>query len=120
VTRSQYSIWKERKPIAAALKPEHRAEDVEAAVAELDAFDQGPWSYKYPAIAQSWRRKREAVILFSFFPAEVREIISTTNAIESLNASVRKAMRSKGHFLSDQAATRLIWPQEFFKASRST
>jgi len=105
----QFASWKERKPIAAALKPVYRAETAEAAAAELEAFAQGPWGRKYPAIAQSWRRNWEAVIPFFVFPAEVRKIIYTTNAIESLNASVRKAVRNKGHFPSDQAATKLIW-----------
>jgi putative transposase len=105
----QFASWKERKPIAAALKPVYRAESAEAAAAELEAFAQGPWGRKYPAIAQSWRRNWEAVIPFFVFPAEVRKIIYTTNAIESLNASVRKAVRNKGHFPNDQAATKLIW-----------
>src|SRR5688572_15176912 len=105
----QFSSWKERKTIAAALKPIYRADNAEAATRELQAFDEGPWGRKYPAIAQSWRRNWEAVIPFFAFPAEVRKIIYTTNAIESLNASVRKAIRNKGHFPSDQAATKLIW-----------
>jgi putative transposase len=105
----QFASWKERKPIAAALKPVYRAANAAAAAAELEAFDQGPWGRKYPTIAQSWRRNWEAVIPFFVFPAEVRKIIYTTNAIESLNASIRKAVRNKGHFPSDQAATKLIW-----------
>jgi putative transposase len=105
----QFASWKERKPIAAALKPIYRAENADAAERELQAFDQGIWGRKYPTIAQSWRRNWEAVIPFFVFPEEVRKIIYTTNAIESLNASVRKAVRNKGHFPSDQAATKLIW-----------
>ena len=105
----QFASWKERKAIAAALKPIYRADHAEAAQQALDAFDEGPWGRKYPAIAQSWRRNWEAVIPFFAFPSEVRTIIYTTNAIESLNASVRKAIRNKGHFPSDQAATKLIW-----------
>lgn len=105
----QFASWKERKAIAGALKPIYRAADAEAAAAELDAFDQSEWGRKYPAIAQSWRRNWEAVIPFFAFPGEVRKIIYTTNAIESLNASVRKAIRNKGHFPNDQAATKMIW-----------
>jgi putative transposase len=105
----QFASWKERKAIASALKPIYRAPSAEAAATELEAFDQSPWGRKYPAIAHSWRRNWEAVIPFFAFPAEVRKIIYTTNAIESLNASVRKAIRNKGHFPSDQAATKLIW-----------
>ncbi len=80
-----------------------------AALQQLDAFDLGSWGRKYPAIAQSWRRNWEAVMPFFVFPAEVRKIIYTTNAIESLNASVRKSVRNKEHFPSDQAATNVIW-----------
>jgi putative transposase len=105
----KFASWKERKLIAAALKPIYRAADAEAAERELQAFDEGVWGQKYPAIAQSWRRNWAAVIPFFAFPAEVRKIIYTTNAIESLNASVRRAVRNKGHFPSDQAATKLIW-----------
>jgi putative transposase len=104
----QFASWKERKAIAAALKPIYRADNAEAAARELEAFDQGPWGQKYPVIAQSWRRNWEAVIPFFAFPADVRQMIYTTNAIESLNASVRKAIRNKGHFPNDQAATKLI------------
>ena len=105
----QFASWKERKVIAATLKPIYRADHADAAAQQLDAFDQSPWGRKYPTIAQSWRRNWEAVIPFFAFPPEVRTIIYTTNAIESLNASVRKAVRNKGHFPSDQAATKLIW-----------
>ena len=104
-----FASWKERKISAAALKPIYRAECAEAAASALSAFEAGPWGRKYPAIAQSWRRNWDAVIPFFAFPEEVRKIIYTTNAIESLNASVRKAVRNKGHFPSDQAATKLIW-----------
>lgn len=91
------------------MKPIYQARDACAAEAELNAFDEGVWGRKYPAIAQSWRRNWTQVIPFFAFSAEVRKIIYTTNAIESLNASVRKAVRNKGHFPSDQAAMKLIW-----------
>jgi putative transposase len=105
----QFASWKERKAIVAALKPIYRSPHAAGAAGALEEFDQGPWGRKYPAIAQSWRRHWEAVIPFFAFAPEVRKIIYTTNAIESLNASVRKAVRNKGHFPSDQAATKLIW-----------
>jgi putative transposase len=105
----QFASWKERKPIVSAMKPIYQAANAEAALEQLDRFDQSDWGRKYPAIAQSWRRNWEAVIPFFVFSPEVRKIIYTTNAIESLNASVRKAVRNKGHFPSDQAATKLIW-----------
>ena len=73
------------------------------------AFDAGPWGIKYPAIAQSWRRNWEQVIPFFAFPVAVRRIIYTTNAIESLNAKLRRAVRTRGHFPTDEAATKLLY-----------
>jgi putative transposase len=104
-----FASWKERKQLAAALKMIYRAETAEAAAAQLEEFEQGPWGQKYPTIAQSWRRKWEQVIPFFSFAPEIRKIIYTTNAIESLHSQVRKSVRSHGHFPSDQAATKLIW-----------
>jgi len=106
---TSYASWKERKALAAALKPIYRATTLQAAVAALDEFEAGPWGLKYPAIAQSWRRNWEQVIPFFAFPTDVRRIIYTTNAIESLNANVRKAVRVRGHFPNDEAATKLIY-----------
>ena len=105
----QFASWKERKAIAAGLKPIYGAPDPAAARAALEAFDEGPWGRKYPAIAQSWRRNWEHVIPFFAFTPDVRRVIYTTNAIESLNSEVRKAVRNKGHFPNDEAATKLIW-----------
>jgi putative transposase len=105
----QFASWKERKPVAAALKPIYRAESALAARERLEEFDAGPWGRKYPAIAQSWRRNWEQVTPFFAYAPEVRRIIYTTNAIESLHSQVRKSVRSRGHFPSDEAATKLIW-----------
>jgi putative transposase len=105
----QFVGWKERKLISAALKPIYQAESAAAARDRLEDFDRGPWGQKYPAIAQSWRRNWEQVIPFFAFAPELRKIIYTTNAIESLNAEVRKAVRIRGHFPSEEAATKLIW-----------
>jgi putative transposase len=105
----QFASWKERKPIAAALKPIYRAETAELARARLEDFDASAWGRKYPAIAASWRRNWEQVIPFFAFAHEIRRMIYTTNAIESLHSQVRKAVRGRGHFPSDQAATKLIW-----------
>jgi len=105
----QFASWKERKAVAAALKPVYRAENSERARERLEEFASGPWGQKYPAIVQSWRRNWEQVIPFFAYPDEVRRIIYTTNAIESLHSQVRKAVRGRGHFPSDEAATKLIW-----------
>lgn len=105
----QFASWKERKLIGAALRPIYQAESAAAARERLEDFDSGPWGRKYPAIAQSWRRNWEQVIPFFAFAPELRKIIYTTNAIESLNAEVRKAVRIRGHFPSEEAATKLIY-----------
>jgi putative transposase len=104
-----FASWKERRLIAAALKPIYQAESAEIARERLEEFDRGPLGRKYPAIAQSWRRNWEHVIPFFAFAREVRKILYTTNAIESLNGQVRKAVRVRGHFPSEEAATKLIW-----------
>jgi transposase-like protein len=64
---------------------------------------------KYPTVAQSWRRNWEQVIPFFAFAPEVRKIIYTTNAIESLDSQVRKSIRNKGRFSSDESVLKLIW-----------
>jgi putative transposase len=79
-----FASWKERKAVASALKAAYRAESAEAAQAALEGFDQGPWGRKYPSIVSSWRRNWEQVIPFLTYPPEVRRIMYTTNAIESL------------------------------------
>ena len=101
--------WKDRKAVAAALKEIYRARNAEAGQAALDAFDAGPWGRKYPVIAQSWRRNWAEVIPFYAFPDEVRRIIYTTNTIEAVNAKLRRAVRARGHFPTDDAALKLLF-----------
>ena len=83
-----FVTWKDRKPLAAALKAIYRASD---------------------AIVQSWRRAWKEVIPFFAFPKAVRKIIYTTNAIEALNSKLRRAIRARGHFPNDEAATKLLY-----------
>jgi putative transposase len=101
--------YKDRKPIAAALKGIYRAIDAQAAEVALSAFEAMPWGQKYPAIGQSWRRAWNEVIPFYAFPAEVRRILYTTNAIEALNSKLRRAVRARGHFPTDEAAMKLLF-----------
>ena len=75
----------------------------------LEAFEEGAWGRKYAAIGQIWRRQWEQIIPFFAFAPAVRKIIYTTNAIEALNAKLRRAVRARGHFPSDEAATKLIF-----------
>jgi putative transposase len=104
-----YANWKDRRALAAALKPIYSAPSAEAALAELEAFEQGPWGHKHPTVAAAWRRAWDRIIPFFAFPPEVRKIIYTTNAIESINARLRKIIKTRGHFPSDDAANKLIW-----------
>ena len=104
-----YASWKERKTLAAAIRPIYTAANAEAALAELDAFEQGPWGQKFPTVVAAWRRAWSHVIPFFAFPPPIRRVIYTTNAIESINARLRKIIKTRGHFPSDDAATKLIW-----------
>jgi len=104
-----YAGWKDRSALAAALKQVYTAVNAEVAEKELEAFAQGAWGKKFPTIAPSWRRAWEQVIPFLAFPPEVRRVLYTTNALESVNARVRKIIKTRGHFPNDAAATKLIW-----------
>lgn len=124
-----FASWKDRKAIAQSLRSVYRAENAEAGLAALEAFEEGPWGRKYPAIAQSWRRHWEQVIPFFAFSEPIRRIIYTTNAIEALNSKLRRAVRTRGHFPGDEAAMKLLYlvlnhaaeewkrpPREWFEA----
>jgi putative transposase len=101
--------WKDRRAVAAALKEIYRAVDPTAAEAALTAFEDGPWGRKYAAIGPSWRRAWTEVVPFYAFPAEVRRMLYTTNAIEALNAKLRSAVRTRGYFPTDEAALKLLY-----------
>lgn len=104
-----YCGWKERAAVAAALKLIYHAESAAVAAQRLEEFEAGQWGKKYPTIAASWRRAWEQVIPFFAYPADVRRIIYTTNAIESVNMQLRKIIKTRGHFPSDEAATKLLY-----------
>jgi putative transposase len=101
--------YKDRRTVAAALKDIYRAVDAAAAEAALTAFEEGVWGRRYPAIGQSWRRAWGEVIPFFAFPGDVRRILYTTNAIEALNSKLRRAVRARGHFPTDEAAMKLLF-----------
>lgn len=104
-----YAGWKDRKPVAQALRPIYTAVSEAAATEELDAFAKGPWGLKYPSIVQSWTRAWEHVTPFFVFPPDIRRVIYTTNAIESLNMQLRKIIKTRGHFPNDESAIKLLW-----------
>ncbi|MDN7798606.1 transposase, partial [Burkholderia vietnamiensis] len=81
----------------------------EAARQALQDFADGPWGAKYPTIVQSWQRAWEHVAPFYVFPPEIRRVVYTTNAIESLNMQLRKIIKTRGHFPNDEAAIKLLW-----------
>jgi putative transposase len=125
----EFVSWKDRKAVVPALRAIYRAKDAEAGRQALDDFDAGAWGRRYPAIAQSWRRNWQHVVPFFAFPEGVRRIIYTTNAIEALNSKLRRAVRTRGHFPTDDAAMKLLYlvlnqaseawkrpPREWFEA----
>jgi transposase-like protein len=104
-----YASWKERKALAAALRPIYTAPTAEAAGAALDAFERSSWGARFPTVAAAWRRAWLHVIPFFAFAPEIRRVIYTTNALESVHARLRKIIKTRGHFPSDDAATKLLW-----------
>jgi len=100
--------WKDRKLIMPDLKAIYRAPTAEAALAELDGFE-AKWDKRYPAIGQAWRRAWEHVVPFFAFPPAIRKMIYTTNAVESLNRSLRKIIKTRGSFPTDEAALKLLF-----------
>jgi len=105
----EFANWKERKPLAAALRPIYTAATAEAAGVALDAFERGPWGVRFPTVVAAGRRTWTHVIPFFAFPPAVRRVIYTTNALESLHGQLRKIIKTRGHFPNDDAATKLIW-----------
>ena len=101
--------WKDRKDLARELKTIYSALDDKAAEAALETFENSTWGRKLPAIGQMWRRAWQEVIPFFAFPKDVRRIIYTTNAIEALNSKLRRAVRARGHFPTDEAAMKLLF-----------
>src|SRR5499427_6036686 len=100
--------WKDRKLIMPDLKAIYRAETAETAAAELEAFE-ARWGKRYPAIGQAWRRAWEYVVPLFAFPPAIRKVIYTTNAVESLHRSLRKIIKTRGSFPTDEAALKLLF-----------
>lgn len=105
----RFLSYADRKKVAAALRPIYTAPTDEAARLELDAFAASTWGKRYPAAVATWKNAWERFIPFLAFPPELRKIIYTTNAIESLNNQLRKIIKNRGHFPSDDAAIKLLW-----------
>ena len=101
--------YKDRKRIASALRTIYRADTVAAAAAALRAFAASPDGHRYPTIAPLWTRQWEAITPAFAYPPPIRRILTTTNAIESLHMQLRKILKTRGHFPSDEAATKLLY-----------
>nr|WP_245934551.1 IS256 family transposase [Arthrobacter psychrolactophilus] len=105
----KFVAYGDRKKVAAAMRPVYTAPSADAARVELDAFTGSELGRKYPAAVSVWERSWERFIPFLAFPAAVRRIIYTTNAIESLNYQLRKIIKNRGHFPNDAAVVKLLW-----------
>jgi putative transposase len=103
-----YVGWKERKAVAADLRAIYRAVTVAEAEQALEAFE-AKWDRKYPSISKSWRTHWPELITFLKYPAEIRKAIYTTNAIESLNRSLRKISKNRGVFPNQESLLKLYW-----------
>jgi putative transposase len=103
-----YVNWKERKQVAADLKPIYRAVTVAEAEMNLESFI-ATWGHKYKAIGKLWKENWERVIPFFAFPEEVRKVIYTTNAVEALHRGLRKIIKNRGSFPSEEAALKLLY-----------
>ena len=104
-----YCSWQDRKLVAHELKAIYREVNAEAAEQALSRFEASRWGQRYPPIVASWRRNWERVIPFFAYPLDVRRVLYTTNAIESLNMQLRKVTKNRGHFPNDEAATKLLY-----------
>jgi putative transposase len=103
-----YVGWKQRKEVAADLQTVYRAATREEAELRLEEFA-GKWDVQFPTISRSWRANWERVTPFFAYPADIRKVIYTTNAVESVNMSLRKIIKNRGSFPSDEAALKLLY-----------
>jgi putative transposase len=104
----RYVNYRDKKKVTTALRPIYTAANADAALEELERFD-SEWGARYPATVQAWRAAWEHVIPFLALPDELRRAVYTTNTIEGLHRQIRKAIKTRGHFPDEQAATKLIY-----------
>jgi putative transposase len=103
-----YTNWKQRKLVAADLRKIYQAATASEAKEQLDAFAD-KWDAVYPVVSQTWRRHWDRITPFFAYPAEIRKVIYTTNAVESLNMSLRKIIKMRGSFPNEEAALKLLY-----------
>jgi putative transposase len=104
----RYVNWKEARAVIADLKLIYRAATRAEAEQQLEAFA-AKWDAKYRSVSQLWRRHWEQIVPFFAFPAEIRKVIYTTNAVESLNMTLRKIIKTRGSFPNEEAAMKLLY-----------
>lgn len=104
----KYVSWKERKQVARDLRAIYSAPSAEAALEALDAFA-AKWDARFPSISRSWRDRWQHVIPFFSYPPEIRTVIYTTNAIESIQAQLRKVTRKRGAFPNPESVRKVIF-----------
>jgi transposase-like protein len=104
----RYVNYRDKKKVATALKPIYNAPNADAALTEMDHFET-EWGDRYPATVKAWRDAWENVTPFLSLPQALRKAVYTTNTIEGLNRQIRKAIKTRGHFPDQQAATKLIY-----------
>lgn len=104
-----YAGWQDRKKLGSALRLIYSAPDAASGQQALQAFAKSAWGVKYPMITTAWHNAWDEVIPFFAFPSDIRRIIYTTNAIESVNSQLRKIVKTRGHFPTDDAAINQLW-----------
>lgn len=103
-----YVSWKQRREMAGDLRSIYTSVSVQEATGNLETFA-GKWDRTHPAVSQIWKRNWDQIIPFFAFPTEIRKIIYTTNAVESLNMTLRKVIKTRGSFPSEEAALKLLY-----------
>ena len=104
----RYVNWKERKAVAQDLRAIYTAATAEAAADALEAFEE-KWDERFPTISRSWRTRWEHLTPFFAYPPEIRNVIYTTNAIESMQASLRKVTRKRGSFPTEESVRKVLY-----------
>jgi putative transposase len=104
----RYVNYRDLKKVASALRPIYTAPNADQAMVELERFDT-EWGKRYPATVRAWHDAWEHVIPFLSLPDDLRKAVYTTNTIEGLHRQIRKAIKTRGHFPDQQAATKLIY-----------
>jgi transposase-like protein len=105
----EYANQKERRELVIALRPIYMAASAATAAAALDDFERSAWGARLPGVVAAWRRAWQQVIPFFAFPPDVRRVIYTTNVLENVHRQLRKIIKTRGHFPTDEAATKLLW-----------